>query len=145
MSCDARLSWTSFPFAERPLVSFILVMFLLLLSFLIWNIAVVNWQAPIFYFGGMLLVIGSLLPYFIPTKYMLLDESIVIRYLFLKVERKYSEFHCFYLDKKGIMLSTFNTPRRLDTFRGQSLRLSFNQTEREAVIVILKEKIGKQF
>lgn len=145
MSCDAKLTWTSFPFVERPLVSFILVIFLILLSFLLWNIAIVNWQAPIFYYGGMLLVIGSLLPYFIPTRYFIMEESIIIKYLFLRIERKYSDFHCFYPDKKGVMLSTFYTPRRLDTFRGQSLRLSAGQGEKEALISILKDKIGKQF
>jgi hypothetical protein len=145
MSCEAKLHWTSFPLVERPIVSFLLILFLLVLSYLLWNIAVVSWQAPIFYFGGMLLVLGSLLPYFIPTQYYMHEDKIIIKYLFLKVERKYSEFHCFYLDKKGVMLSTFNIPRRLDAFRGQSLRFSLHQQEKEELIQILKNKVGKQY
>jgi hypothetical protein len=140
MSCEPLLEWTSFPFAERPLTSFLLVIFLVLLSFLLWNVAIVHWGYPIFYYGGMLLTIGNLLPYFIASRYQLFDEGIVIRYLFIKVERKFADFGCFYLDKRGIMLSTFKTPRRLDTFRGQSLRFSFKQQEKEELIRILQEK-----
>jgi hypothetical protein len=145
MSCKPLLEWNSFPFVERPLISLLLMMFLFLLSFLLWNIAIVIWQAPIFYFGGMLLVIGSLLPYFIKTKYQLCDNSIVAQYLFIRIERKYTDFGCFYLDKRGIMLSTFKTPRRLDPFRGFSLRLSALQTEKVEAIEILTNKIGKKY
>lgn len=145
MSCEPLLEWDSFPFAERPLTSFILVIFLILLSYLLWKVAIEAWGSPIFYYGGMLLVIGSLLPYFISTHYALYDDRIVIRYWFIKIERKYSDFGCFYQDKRGVMLSTFKTPRRLDPFRGQSLRFSGKQTEKERLISILKEKIGKQY
>jgi hypothetical protein len=145
MSCKPLLEWDSVPFIERPLNSFVLFAFLILLSFLLWNITIVHWGYPIFYLGGMLLTVGSLLPYFIRTNYQVHDDKIVMKYLFLKIERKFSDFGCFYLDKRGVMLSTFKTPRRLDTFRGQSLRLSAKQTEKEQLIEILKEKIGKQY
>lgn len=145
MSCKPRLEWNSFPFVERPLTSFFLMLFLIFLAFILWKVAVVQWGYPIFYFGGMLLVIGSLLPYFISTKYMLYDDKIVMHYIFFKVERKLADFGCFYTDKRGIMLSTFKTPRRLDVFRGQSLRFSAQQTEKEEVIKILTELIGKKY
>ena len=145
MSCKPLLEWKSFPFVERPWTSFFLMLFLILLSFLLWNITIVNWDYPIFYFGGMLLVIGSLLPYFIQTKYELFEDKYIAHYLFIKVERKYSDFGCFYHDKRGIMLSTFKTPRRLDAFRGQSLRFSAGQTEKEALIKILTDNIGKHY
>lgn len=145
MSCNPLLEWDSFPFVERPLTSFLLVIFLILLSFLLWQLAVVHWGYPLFYLGGMLLTIGNLLPYFIQTKYSLYDDKILIRYLFIKIERKLSDFGCFYLDKRGVMLSTFKTPRRLDPFRGQSLRLSVTQNEKTQLIEILTEKIGKKY
>jgi len=145
MSCEPLLEWTSFPFVERPLTSFLLVIFLVLLSFLIWRVAVIEWGYPLFYYGGMLLTIGSLLPYFISTNYELYEDKIVIKYLFIKIERKLTDFGCFYLDKRGAMLGTFKTPRRLDRFRGQSLRFSARQTEKQELINILSIKVGKQF
>ncbi len=145
MSCKPLLEWTSFPFVERPLTSLLLILFLILISILLWQLAVATWGYHIFYVGGMLLLIGSLLPYFIPTTYQLYDDKIVARYLLIKIERKYSDFGCFFCDKRGAMLSTFKTPRRLDAFRGQSLRFSATQAEKERLIEILNEKIGKQY
>lgn len=145
MSCKLELEWTSYPLIERPFTSFLLVFFLLLLSLLMWQLVVVQWSYPLFYIGGMLLIIGNLLPYFTPTKYMIYDDKILIKYILIKVERKYTDFGCFYSDKRGIMLSTFKTPRRLDVFRGQSLRYSSQQSEKEMLIKLLTEKVGKQF
>jgi len=145
MSPEPLLSWRSWPFIERPLTSVLLIAFLILLAYFLWNITVEGWHQPWYYYLGMLLVIGSLLPYFIPTTYYLYENEIVIMYLFIKITRKYSDFGCFYCDKRGVMLSTFKMPRRLDPFRGQSLRFSKTQTEKEQLLEILREKIGKQY
>lgn len=145
MSREPLLSWRSWPFVERSLASVLLVLFLLFLAYFLWNITVEQWQQPLYYILGMLLVLGSLLPYFIPTTYILYEYEIEVHYLFIKISRKYSDFGCFYADKRGIMLSTFKMPRRLDTFRGQSLRFSKDRAEKERLIEILKRKIGKQY
>jgi hypothetical protein len=145
MLCNPLIEWSSFPFVERPLVSFLLIIFFVLLSYIVWQVAVVKWGYPIFYYGGMLLTIGNLLPYFIQTKYQVYEDRIKVIYLFMKIERKLSDFGCFYLDRRGIMLSTFKTPRRLDRFRGQSLRFSAKQTEKTELIKILTEYVGRQF
>jgi hypothetical protein len=139
------LEWTSFPFSERPWTSVILVLFLMGLCWIMWHLVIVQWGYPIFYIGGIALVFGSLLPYFIPTKYELHDDKITVYYAFVRIERKYTDFGCFYTDKRGVLLSTFKTPRRLDTFRGQSLRFSEKQSEKEPLLTLLKEKIGKQY
>ncbi|MCB5224886.1 MAG: hypothetical protein WCY21_05040 [Candidatus Cloacimonadaceae bacterium] len=145
MSPEPLLSWRSWPFVERPKTSVLLIAFLALLAWFLWNLAVVQWQLPWFYFLGMILVLGNLLPYFIPTVYNLYEYEIVIHYLFLKVSRRYTDFGCFYSDKRGVMLSTFKLPRRLDVFRGQSLRYSKSQAEKEQLIEILGRKVGKQY
>jgi len=139
------LKWKSWPLVERPWVSLILILFLLILSFLLYYIAVISWQQPFYYILGMLLVLGNLLPYFILTEYELYEDRVQVRYLFLKVSRPFSDFGCFYEDKRGIMLSTFTAPRRLDAFRGLSLRFSADKKEREQLIFILMQKIGKKY
>ena len=145
MSPEPLLTWRSWPFAERPRTSALLMAFLVFLAWFLWNLAVKQWQQPWFYFLGMLLVLGNLLPYFIPTTYHLYEYEIVIYYLFLKITRRYTDFGCFYSDRRGIMLSTFKLPRRLDAFRGQSLRYSKTQAEKEQLVEILTRKIGKQY
>ncbi len=145
MSPEPLLSWRSWPFMERPKTSVLLMAFLIFLAWFLWNLAVKQWQQPWFYLLGMLLVLGNLLPYFIPTTYYLYEYEIVIYYLFLKITRRYTDFGCFYSDKRGMTLSTFKLPRRLDAFRGQSLRYSKSQAEKEQLTEILTRKIGKQY
>lgn len=145
MSHEVLLKWRSWPAVERPWTTVILVVFLLFVAFLVWNITVNIWQTPFYYFLGMLLVLGNLLPWFIPTDYELDHQGVRVRYIFIKVERKWEDFGCFYQDKRGVMLSTFKMPRRLDPFRGQSLRFSGNKEEEEELISILTDKIGKRY
>jgi hypothetical protein len=142
---EPKLSWKSWPFVERPLASSLLLIFLIFLTVFLYKLAVLDWQMPLFYFLGLALIYGNLLPYFIITEYFLYDREIMIRYIFFKVKRPWSDFGCFYKDKRGIMLSTFKMPRRLDPFRGQSLRFSKSQTEVAELIEFLKDKIGKQY
>ena len=145
MSREPLLSWRSWPFVERPVHSLFLISFLLLLSVLLFRLTIISWNMPLFYFGGMLLVIGNLLPYFIQTEYMMYETEIVVYYAFIKISRPYSQFGCFYKDKYGVMLSTFKLPRRLDPFRGQSLRFSKTREEESALMELLRAKIGKEY
>lgn len=137
------LKWRSWPAVERPWTTVALVLFLFLVAALVWHITVNIWQTPFYYFLGMLLVLGNLLPWFIPTDYELDHQGVHVRYIFIKVSRKWEDFGCFYQDKRGVMLSTFKMPRRLDPFRGQSLRFSGEKTEEEELIRILTDKIGR--
>jgi len=145
MSNKPLLSWISYPFKDTPLTSVLLIIFYLIISLGLWEIAVIKWEMPLFFYLGILVFTISLLPYFIPTKYEFFNDKIIITYLFIKVEKNYSDFGCYYADKKGVMLSTFTKPRRLDNFRGQSIRFSKNQTEKEELFKLLDEKVGKRY
>lgn len=145
MSHEPLLQWSSWPFIERKPTSVLLCAFILLIAVLLWNIAVVNWQTPWYFIVGMVLFVTSLLPYFIQTDYEIYEDKVRISYLVIKVNRPFSDFGCFYKDKHGIMLSTFKMPRRLDSFRGQSLRFSATRDEMNELVRILNEKIGKSF
>jgi hypothetical protein len=145
MLCEPLLEWSSHPFVERPITSLLLILFLILLFYILWQLVVVQWGYPLFFIGGLILIIVQLLPYFTKTKYKIYDDRIIIQYLIIKVERRFSDFGCFYADKRGIMLSTFKSPKRLDVFRGQSLRFSVIQIERDKIVEILENKVGKNY
>jgi hypothetical protein len=100
---------------------------------------------PLLYFLGMTILLLGILPYLVPTNYYFYEDRVLVRYITVKVEKPYTDFGCFYTDKMGIMLSTFVMPRRLDRFRGQSIRFSKTQEEREDVVAFLKQKIGKEY
>ncbi|MCK9557805.1 MAG: hypothetical protein PHO85_06545 [Candidatus Cloacimonetes bacterium] len=142
---EPKLSWKSWPFAERPLSSTLLLLFLAFLTMFLYRLTVLNWQMPLFYFLGLALVYGNLIPYFIITEYFLYEDEIQVRYIFFKIKRSWSDFGCFYKDKRGVMLSTFKMPRRLDPFRGQSLRFSKSQAEVPELLDFLEQKIGKRY
>ena len=131
MSNKPIISWTSHPFKDFPVSSILLLISILIISVGLWKITFINWEMPLFFYLGLLVFTLTLSPYFIPTKYEFYDEKIVIFYLMIRIEKKYVDFGCFYADKKGVMLSTFKKPRRLDNFRGQSVRFSKNQKEKE--------------
>ncbi len=145
MSRSPLLSWKSIPFIERPYHTIFVLSILILMAVILWQITIISWESPIMYYLSMLLLIFSLLPYFIVTQYDFFEDEIVINYLLIKVKRKYSDFGCFYKDKYGVMLSTFKLPRRLDSFRGQSIRFSKDKREVESLLALLNEKIGKQY
>lgn len=142
MSSDKPIfEWKSFPFIENPVKSILLVLFLIFFSFVLWRFTVIKWDMPIFYFLGMLYLVISIISYFIPTRYLIYDDKIVIYYLSIKVERPFSSFGCFYHDKKSLTLSTFKRPRRLDVFRGQMIRFSKDKKEKDKVIEFFRTKL----
>ena len=141
---EPKLKWISYPFKDFPLSSALLSFFLIIISSLLWKITVVNWNMPLFFYLGMGIFFLSLITYFIPTTYALYENKIIVQYWLIKAERPYSHFGCYYMDKKGIMLSTFKMPRKLDPFRGLSLRFSKTRIEKEELLRILEEKIGNK-
>ena len=138
---QATYTWSSCPFMEFPINSIFLILFLILCSYFVASIT----NNLFWVILTLAVLIGSLFPYFIKTKYAFYDTHLVIKYFIFSRNRKYSEFKCFYSDKKGLMLSTFARPRGLDRFRGQSIRYTKNQDERDAVIQFINIKIGNQY
>ena len=142
---EALYMWTSFPFVDRPIHSVALCLIIALVAYILWQLTIVQWDAPLYYFLGVFILLLGIMPYFIPTTYYFFERGLLIQYPIVKIEKLYTEFGCFYVDKMGIMLSTYKMPRRMDTFRGQSIRFSKTQSERQEIITFLKEKIGKSY
>jgi len=141
---EVILEWESFPFRENPKKSLFVLIFLLAMFSFLWYLTIVLWEMPLFYILGVGILLFDLLPYFIPTRYVMYEERFLVYYFFIKIERKYSDFRCFYTDQKGVMLGTFVRPRWLDRYRGQSLRYSADQSEKEELLQLLQRKIGNR-
>ena len=139
------LKWTSHPLMDDMVKTIFLIAIMILVSIILYQTAFITWQAPLYFFLGMLFFIGSMVTWFIPTTYVLYDDKLVIWYWKIKVERPWTDFGCWYADKKGVMLSPFKRPRRLDNFRGQSLRFSKSREEQSQLYEILAEKAGEQY
>lgn len=133
--------WISFPFIEFPLSAALVLAFFVLAAVFVYTITLNFFWVLL----SMVFLFSSLFSFFVPTYYKFYDDHVFVKLLVFKRERKYNEFKCFYADKKGVMLSTFNRPRGLDRFRGQSIRFTKAQDEREQIMEFLNEKIGNKF
>jgi len=137
--------WTSFPLLDKPKHTIATFLVIIIVTWLLWEITINAWEQPLYYMLGIFMLFVGIIPYFVPTQYYFFDKGIVVIYPIVKIEKLYSDFGCFYADKNGIMLSTFSRPRRLDSFRGQSIRFSRDKNEREEIIEFLKDKVGKRY
>ncbi len=133
--------WISFPFVEFPLSGALVLAFFVLAAVFVYTITLNFFWVLL----SMVFLFSSLFSFFVPTYYEFYDDHIFLKVLVFKRERKYNEFKCFYADKKGVMLSTFNRPRGLDRFRGQSIRFTKEQKEKKQIMEFLSEKIGNKF
>ncbi len=137
---EEPLEWRSFPLVDYPKSSIFLSAFIIFFAWLLWDIAVVEWHMFYYYLLGMLIFVLSLGNYFFPTYYIIDNNTVTIDYTITKIKKNFTDFRCFYADKKGVMLGTFMRPRRIDRFRGISIRFSKDQAEKDSLMKLLESK-----
>lgn len=130
---DEIYEWVSFPARERVKTTVILTAFLILLFLGIWF----TFKSFLILLLSIVILSVSLWSYYTPKWYKLNGEGVEVRTLITKRFKPWNYFHSYYWDKRGVQLSTFTYPSRLDPFRG--LSLMFGGDNREEVI----EFIGK--
>jgi hypothetical protein len=131
------LKWSSHPLKKNVWVSILVVLFL----FAVW-LAVYLTTWSIFLLAlSVVIMLGSLSTFFLPTRFELDDDKVKIIYLLSTRERKWDTFRSYYVDKNGVLLSPFERPSRLENFRGLYIR--FNQNK-EQVVDFVKAKIVKK-
>lgn len=128
------LSWTVWPMRERPLRSAAVILFLMVV---LWAIASAFGTAWIFVSAIILLV--YLAGFFFPTRYLLGPESISARGLVSRKKRHWSGLKKYYVGKKGVHLSPYARPSRLESFRG--IYLPFGG-KREEILRFIEEKMS---
>ncbi len=105
-------------------------------------IPAVLWPLYGAFFGVMALVIlaGSLLPFFLPTDYVLYVGG--LESVFLGIHRRFTwdQFRSYYPDQNGVLLSPFAHPSRLENFRGIYLRFNGQSA---TVMAIVAERIKR--
>jgi len=120
-----KLTWTIHPVVERPAVSVAVVLFLIAILVLI----KISFQAWWWVILSALLIMVSLARFFLPTRYELTNEGVTSRMLFVVHQRPWSYFRSFYRSKRGVVLSPFDHPSKLDTYRGMHLFCLKNRNE----------------
>ncbi len=89
-----------------------------------------------------LIFLVSLTTFFFPTTYNVNEKKVTIKYLFTLKERNLSAFRSVFPGRRGILLSPYLGPTRLENFRGFYLR--YGKDNKEEVDKILSELIEWQ-
>jgi hypothetical protein len=128
------ISWTSIPFrigGKRTIVACVVPLAVWVIILLFWGL----WWFLI----SLILIGGSILPYFLPTNYELSENGISVRSVFTRQKKSWSQFRSFSVDNHGVFLSPFTKPSRLENFRGLYIRFHGNRDE---VVAFVKRMIS---
>jgi hypothetical protein len=121
------LRWSTHPIKRSAKISILVI----LLLFVIWLLVYLTTFSPLLTVLSVVIMLGSLSPFFLPTYYELDEKKVRVRFFFNTKEKEWTTFRSFYVDKNGVLLSPFERPSRLENFRGFYVR--FNQNKEEVV------------
>ena len=112
----------------------------LLIAFLIMLIAVVYFASQSIYLTllSVFFLAGALYKYFVPFRYQFDNHKVTIQSFRYRFDQDWTNFHSFYIDRNGILLSPFAQPSRLENFRGVYVRFGNNKGD---VIDFVKQQI----
>jgi hypothetical protein len=127
MSDEIVLRWATHPVKKNTRISVIVILFLSVIWFLVY----LTTLSLLLTILSVVIMLGSLSPFFLPTYYELDDKKVKVKFFFNTKEKEWNVFRSFYVDKNGILLSPFEKPSRLENFRGLYVR--FNQNKDEVV------------
>ena len=130
----ALLAWTSQPAKARPRVAIAVGVFIVALVYLSYVLT----ESPLFAVVAALILWGSLSQFYLRTTFEFTEQKVKVKYVVNKIEKDWSQYRSYYVDKNGVLLSPFVRPSRLENFRGIYIRFADNRDE---VVAIVKSKI----
>jgi len=132
----STMEWTSVPYQEDRRKTLFLIIFLVVLAVGLYFSFGVFWAIL-----AIVLVGGAVLPYFLPTTYVLDETGVKKKGLVMETRKPWRDFRSYYPDKNGVLLSPFVKPSRLENFRGLYVRFKENRKE---VLSIIEKNIPKR-
>lgn len=94
---------------------------------------------------GLIIILLTLTPYFLPTKYIISERGVEVHYMFQKKMHKWDMFRSYYDDENGILLSPFRRPSRLENYRGLYVRYGNNREKvSELIEHYMTDKSGEK-
>jgi hypothetical protein len=122
---EAVLKWSTHPVKRSSKISVLVILFL----FVVWFTVYLTTFSLLLTILSVVIMLGSLSPFFLPTYYELDENKIKVKFFFNTKEKEWSMFRSFYVDKNGVLLSPFEKPSRLENFRGLYVRFNRNKDE----------------
>jgi hypothetical protein len=132
----SHLTWIVHPLRENWKRSALLLLCLTLFFIgIYWA-----FQSPLVTCLSIIFLLGSLYRYFVPFRYTLDEDGVVVTSLFYRLTKPWSAFRSFYVDNNGVLLSPYTKPSRLENFRGIYVRFGGNRAE---VVGFIEGKVGE--
>jgi len=129
------LEWSVWPWKESGRRTAIVVAVII-------GVGVLTWLLTRAVFWGVFaigILFASLHTYFSRTAYRLDDRQVIVKTSVGTIAKKWSLFKRYYVDKKGITLSPFAKPSRLEPFRSTRLLYGGNK---DAVVAFVSARIA---
>jgi len=134
----SHLSWRTHPFRENWKRSSLVLLVLVI----VWGFVYITSEGDIVLTGlSVVILIGTLSPYFFSSEYKLDDEFIVQKRGSLVQKKRWKEFRNYHIGKRYIQLSPFTYASRLESFR--SMMLYVRPDNREQVLDLVRRHIDK--
>jgi hypothetical protein len=129
----APVEWTIWPLKEKAWRSLAVILFL---AVVVW--AIVSWFGPYWILPSVFILVFFLSGFFFPTDYRLDPDWVSIHGLINRKKRRWSDLRTYYPAARGVLLSTSETPSKMNSMR--NLYLPFG-SHREAVMAFIEEKL----
>lgn len=130
------LEWTCHPVKKKPLVSVVVSALIVAMVVFVYWATYSNWFTVL----AAVILIASLGKFYLPTKYRLTDRGVVVKSTTQTLTKDWGLYRSCYPDKKGVLLSPFVGPSRLENFRGLYIMTTDNRDE---VVAFVKERIKR--
>jgi len=111
------LRWQVHPARESGLKALLLCLFLLAVLCAVQ----VVYQKVFWTVLSALLLTSSLAGFFLPTRYEMDSSGVTVSRLWFRHHQRWDRFRSFCIDKRGVLLSPFDRPNRLENYRGSFL------------------------
>ncbi len=134
---SSEIEWVCHPMRNRPRAAVILTLFLL---FLFVGIQL-SFKEALLTGLSVVILLGSLAPFYLPTKYRMTEDTISIRTVAGAREKPWDLYRRWQADRHGVLLSPFDRPSRLDRFHGLNLR--FDSMDRERVLDFIRRRFDR--
>jgi hypothetical protein len=133
---EDRLEWSVWPWREKVGRTVLVIGAILVVGVVV----ALLFKAVFWGVFSVLILFASLHTYFTRTTYRLDSEQVTVKSSVGTAVKKWSTFKRYYADRKGVTLSPFAKPSRLEPFR--STRLLYGGNRDEVVAFVSKRIVG---
>lgn len=130
------MQWVCHPLKRKPMVSIAVTLFVVVIVGLVYLLTV----SPMFSLLALIIMMGSLAKFYFPTRFKMSDRGVTIKTTTQTLFKEWKIYRSCYPDKKGVLLSPFLGPSRLENFRGLYVMFEGNG---DAVTSFVRERIDR--